>query len=149
MVNGKKTNQMGKIFLLIYRFGTYKWADGRTYKGTWQDDKMHGKLCTYVWPDGKSYLGDFEKGLKNGYGEFTWASGKVYKGNWVNGKIHGDGSISHITDDIMSYKGSFIGGRLYSKQNEDMKEVDESENISINDSPEILNARFKQINQTE
>lgn len=109
-------------FEIIFRFGEYRWKDGRTYIGSWLKDKMDGEKGTYTWPDGKQYYGDFKNGFKHGYGEFTWASGKVYKGTWNNGKMHGDGEISHITEDSYSYRGSFIGGKLYSKKDLEIKE---------------------------
>ena len=38
--------------------GTYRWADGKVYKGMWLNNKMHGN-GHLVWADGKEYVGDF------------------------------------------------------------------------------------------
>ena len=34
--------------------GEFKWADGRVYKGEYQNDKKHG-VGIYTWPDGRMY----------------------------------------------------------------------------------------------
>lgn len=38
--------------------GTYRWADGKIYKGSWLNNKMHGP-GHLVWADGKEYIGEF------------------------------------------------------------------------------------------
>ena len=54
---------------------------------------MHGE-GEYIWEDGKSYSGTFRNDKRHGYGEFLWPSGKVYKGNWKDGKMHGKGELN-------------------------------------------------------
>lgn len=46
-------------------------------------------LGTYKYEDGKKYKGDFMRNKRHGYGVFTWPNGKIYEGHWVNGKQHG------------------------------------------------------------
>ena len=37
--------------------GTYKWEDGNTYEGDWDNDVRHGR-GTYIWAGGRMYEGD-------------------------------------------------------------------------------------------
>jgi hypothetical protein len=46
---------------------------------------MNGKGHT-VWPDGKSYDGSYLDDKKDGFGIFIWENGKKYEGEWQNGK---------------------------------------------------------------
>ena len=48
-------------------YGFYRWADGRTYRGEYNEDK------------------------KNGFGLYEWSDGRKYSGYWLNGKQHGLG----------------------------------------------------------
>lgn len=38
--------------------GKFKSPDGRYYKGTWKDNKLHG-TGRYKWPDGSKYIGEY------------------------------------------------------------------------------------------
>ena len=42
--------------------GTYKWANGESYTGEWEDNYMHGE-GTFTWPSGRVYTGHFENGV--------------------------------------------------------------------------------------
>ncbi len=39
--------------------GTYSWADGRRYKGSWENNKMEG-YGVFTWKDGRIYEGEFK-----------------------------------------------------------------------------------------
>ncbi len=74
MEDSRKTSLKAKVKFLSENYlkpqinnfiGTYKYEDGRRYKGEYHQNKRH---C---------------------FGTFTWANGKIYEGHWVNGKQHG------------------------------------------------------------
>ena len=39
--------------------GKFTWEDGRTYNGTWINNKRHDNEGVFTWPDGKRYEGKF------------------------------------------------------------------------------------------
>ena len=43
--------------------GTYKWATGRVYTGSWKNGNMHGNGI-YEWPDGRIYQGEFLEDMR-------------------------------------------------------------------------------------
>jgi hypothetical protein len=46
--------------------------DGRSYKGSWLNDQMHG-YGEFNWPGGKNYKGMYEKDLKHGQGKMVYS----------------------------------------------------------------------------
>jgi len=68
----------------------YTWNDGRTFKGEWKNNCMHGK-GVYTWPNGKKYDGDYRDDKKDGQGVYTWPDGRQYSGPWKKGKQEGIG----------------------------------------------------------
>merc|ERR1719401_1216457 len=70
--------------------GTYKFANGRIYKGQWKDGHMSGE-GKMQFPCGSEYEGSYEKDIKSGEGTFRWPDGRIYKGQWKDGKQHGKG----------------------------------------------------------
>ena len=53
--------------------GKFKFPNGDTYEGQWQDGVMHGN------------------------GRFTWAaSGAEYDGEWVQGRRQGEGCMTYV-----------------------------------------------------
>jgi hypothetical protein len=99
--------------LIFFNLGTYRWNDGRCYKGGFYADKRHGK-GNYVWPDGASYVGEFRDGQHEGQGTYKFAGesscdllrvsygqiiihhsfcldGSIYEGEWKQGQYHGEG----------------------------------------------------------
>ena len=78
--------------VIIIIIGTYRWNDGREYKGQWKASKMNGKGF-YKWPDGRTYNGTFLNDMKDGYGIMTWNNGKRYEGYWKCGKMNGKGKL--------------------------------------------------------
>lgn len=51
---------------------------------------MHG-FGTFRWPDGRIYRGNYALDAKEGYGVFEWPDGRKYEGNWHNGVQNGEG----------------------------------------------------------
>lgn len=56
---------------------------------------MHGK-GHYRWKDGRSYEGQYQNDKKHGFGVYTWADGRKYAGQWINSKRQGHGKIISI-----------------------------------------------------
>ena len=74
--------------------GEYTWSDGRSYKGSWKNNKMNG-TGLYKWPDGRKYEGEYENDMKHGKGVYTWHDGRngcsyreVRRGH-EDGSVHG------------------------------------------------------------
>jgi hypothetical protein len=65
--------------------GTFKFPDGRVYKGEFFNDKRHGK-GTMMWPDGRKYEGEWKAGKQHGNG--TQSNNETSKkGKFSNGKL--------------------------------------------------------------
>ena len=45
----------------MYGEGSFKWPDGRTYKGQYKQDKREGH-GVFSWPDGRRYEGLWQDG---------------------------------------------------------------------------------------
>ena len=85
--------------------GTYIWKDGRSFKGEWLNNQMHGK-GEYLWQDGRSYKVPVIYSGRILVRQKTWFWGLhlgkrknmffiniLDKGYWANGKQHGQGLI--------------------------------------------------------
>ena len=73
--------------------GTHTYANGGTYIGEWNGNKMHGQ-GTYTFARGSNYVGEFKDGIRNGQGTYTFASGENYVGEWKDDKRHGQGTYT-------------------------------------------------------
>lgn len=40
----------------------------------------------FLFADGRKYKGQYQNNVKHGYGIFEWPNGKKYEGHWLNGK---------------------------------------------------------------
>jgi len=70
--------------------GTYIWACGKKYTGTFVSGVPSGEgIMSY--PQGWEYNGQFLNGEFNGYGTFTWSANHYYEGEFKNGKMTGAG----------------------------------------------------------
>ena len=49
---------------------------------------------TYTWPDGRTYIGSYVNDKKEGFGTYFWADGRKFEGEWKDGKQHGEGKIT-------------------------------------------------------
>ena len=77
MENGQKSGE-----------GTYKWASGSSYTGSWSKDQMNGK-GTYQYSEketGYKVTGSFKDGKPNGECQYYTDSTKYYKTDWSDGK---------------------------------------------------------------
>jgi len=72
------------------KYGRYKWANGDTFTGFWENGKM--KLGTYMFANKDYYIGEFNSNAQyHGFGRFFFADGSFYHGDWQNGKFNGRG----------------------------------------------------------
>jgi hypothetical protein len=67
---------------------SFRFADGGSYKGEWQEGMPHGQ-GTSISPNGDRYTGEFCDGLPNGHGDHQFANGERYVGEYKYGKQHG------------------------------------------------------------
>lgn len=63
---------------------------------------------SYRWPDGRYYRGSWRNGKPHGQGTGTAIDGSRYQGDWRNGKYHGNGVLQ--SDRATRYQGQFIDG---------------------------------------
>jgi hypothetical protein len=69
--------------------GTYTWANGVKYDGSWKEGRKHGYGCQ-TYPNGDKYDGGWKDGQWHGYGEYTRQDqGRKYLGGFANGQEHG------------------------------------------------------------
>ena len=90
--NGKKSGK-----------GIYKWHDGSTYEGDFEEDLRHGNGL-FQWANGESYKGDYLKDERTGHGVYNWPDGASYEGSFLNGKRHGEGTYLSSDRDV------YLGG---------------------------------------
>ncbi|XP_062444682.1 radial spoke head 10 homolog B-like isoform X1 [Rhea pennata] len=88
--------------------GTYTWADGVKYKGTFVKNVQMYNGC-YRWNDGSVYKGSISNGVRHGYGLFRSGMHPVsYTGYWCNGKRHGKGTIYYNRGRTSWYSGDWV-----------------------------------------
>ena len=113
--------------------GVMQYADGRTYEGTFQLDKISGKgQMSYpdgskywgywneeglphgrgkkYYPDGRVYDGEFDQGLLSGHGRMTYPDGTWYLGEWSDGQYNGLGMLVK-NDGSLAFEGTFCNGQ--------------------------------------
>jgi uncharacterized membrane protein len=75
-----------------WKSGTFTWADGSNYQGSYVNEKRNGRgILNYA--DGSRYEGYWKDDEEHGEGKMYWAKqDKTYQGNWVNGSREGRGS---------------------------------------------------------
>ena len=89
--------------------GAITYSDGRTYKGGFKDDNLHGQGVEKS--ENGVHEGNFKDGLANGFGTSTFDNGCVQKGQWKDGAFHDiDGLI--ILDDGSQRRGHWEEGEL-------------------------------------
>jgi len=70
-----------------FREGRYSGSDGSVYKGSFFNDKFHGR-GEYTWTDGRLFKGMWKDGLMHGRGEFvnfSFGADRVFQGFCVHG----------------------------------------------------------------
>ena len=82
--------------------GTFDFADGRRFTGSWSKGLLGQGLLRY--PNGDVYEGGFSKtGAKHGRGTYRYASGALYEGFFEDNAQHG---LGRYWDE----KGVLLGG---------------------------------------
>ena len=90
--------------------GTYTYATGAIYTGSWEDGKRSG-LGRTISSNGEEYVGNYSNNSRSGYGEYSFPSGEVYKGNWSESKRSGYGSLLY-QNGVTKYEGNFSDGKI-------------------------------------
>jgi hypothetical protein len=104
--------------------GKLRFADGRAYEGSFQQNKFHG-AGKLVQPGGNSYEGEFAFGNYHGPGTLVYSNDARYTGEFANGLQQGKGRLTHANGTIE--EGEWKGDRLYGECH--MKYADGSEYI--------------------
>ena len=63
---------------------------------------MHGK-GTFKWSNGKKYKGEWSNDERNGTGEMEYTSVKVYNGEWKDNKRNGEGTLREANGDLFKH----------------------------------------------
>ena len=81
------------------------------YEGWWSDQHgcPHGP-GTYMWANGVRYEGSWKQGRKHGYGVQTYPNGDKYDGGWKEGQWHGYGELTR-REQGRKYQGGFAAGQ--------------------------------------
>jgi|TARA_B100000749_G_scaffold8990_1_gene7407 hypothetical protein len=76
--------------------GTFTWASGNVYDGSWVSGKRQGS-GTFTWASGTRYVGDWHQDRQHGEGWMVWANGTQYSGQWVYGHKEGHGTLTIVS----------------------------------------------------
>lgn len=89
--------------------GIEKWADGRIFKGEFEQDSMtYGEL---TFPNGNSYIGQFVDSKLNGFGVLKTVGESEYSGQFFDGLKQGKGKIKYENGNY--YDGEFFKGKKH------------------------------------
>ncbi|MCC6410381.1 MAG: caspase family protein [Saprospiraceae bacterium] len=91
--------------------GTYVYANGDQYTGTFKDGKREGK-GTYSYASGNIFEGQFSAGEKI-QGAFQYINGNTYSGSFKNGKRWGRGIMRTPSGEV--YDGYWENGQYLGK----------------------------------
>jgi hypothetical protein len=78
--------------------GTYVWSSGKTYRGKWVNDRLHG-CGEFYWPNGSYFYGTYDSDQRNGDGVMVWSATQRYRGSWAFGLRHGYGESIEVSED--------------------------------------------------
>ena len=92
--------------------GTYTYASGNVYVGTWRNNMKHGK-GKFVSVEHGSYEGEFYNDKAHGAGKFTFPDGTVYEGPFKSGEMHGQGIETDPFGNV--FRGEFENGKKNGK----------------------------------
>ena len=87
-------------------WGTFVWAGGNKYEGTWESGQHHGPGNFYI-NNGDTYFGDWQSGVMHGIATYKWNTGSIYSGEYKNGNMHGKGK-RYDNDGNLFRKGNWI-----------------------------------------
>jgi len=104
-------------------YGTFVWAAGTDwagdkYVGDWKDGYRHGQ-GTYYYASGMTYRGTYVYNQMEGYGTFTWEDKQRYEGEWKASKQHGQGT--HYFTDGTKWTGQWENGEFKDEKKEEVK----------------------------
>merc|ERR1711970_215907 len=85
--------------------GSYVWACGKTFVGTFEDGQPERGLMTF--PEGWTYDGEFKDGKFQGEGKFSWGPNNYFTGQFKDGEMTEHG-IYHTPEG-----GLFMEGLYY------------------------------------
>lgn len=85
--------------------GTFYYADGSSWTGTWKDDKRLDGNGTVKYDSGDYYIGEYKNGVREGNGKYFFADGRTYEGECHNDKWNGRGIFTF--PDGRKYEGEF------------------------------------------
>nr|XP_055072519.1 alsin isoform X1 [Misgurnus anguillicaudatus] len=97
-------------------FGTYWYASGEVYEGSFKDNMRHGhgmlRSGKMAAPSSSSvFVGQWVQGKRTGYGVFDdFSRGEKYMGIWLDDQRHGDGIV--ITQFGLYYEGCFSNNKM-------------------------------------
>ncbi|XP_056611421.1 alsin isoform X3 [Triplophysa dalaica] len=100
----------------INGFGTYWYASGEVYEGSFKENLCHGhgmlRSGKMASPSSSSvFVGQWVQGKKKGYGVCDdFSRGEKYMGIWLDDQRHGDGLV--ITQFGLYYEGSFCNNKM-------------------------------------
>lgn len=92
--------------------GTYVYADGSTYTGTFRQGKRHGN-GEFRSSANETYTGEFQNNYFHGKGKLVQASGKMLDGIWEQGEFQGIASATLqkegcVDGDCQNGKGTYV-----------------------------------------
>ena len=95
----------------MLRYIRLEYSNRDVYEGWWLDSQQcpHGP-GTYTWASGVKYEGSWKHGKKHGYGVQTYPSGDRYDGGWKDGQWHGYGELTR-PEQGRTYQGGFVAGQ--------------------------------------
>jgi hypothetical protein len=100
--------------------GTYTYASGNVYVGTWRNNMKHGK-GKFVSVEHGSYEGEFYNDKAHGAGKFTFPDGTVYEGPFKSGEMHGQGIETDPFGNV--FRGEFENGKKQQQQQQQQKSL--------------------------
>ena len=90
--------------------GKYQWANLDVYRGTFLQNKRHGKGRHKYAVKGCVFEGSYVDDLRSGYGVYTYKNGDRYEGSWENDVFEGRGVL--LGSDGTKFEGDFKDGKL-------------------------------------
>ncbi|XP_051564590.1 alsin isoform X2 [Myxocyprinus asiaticus] len=100
----------------MHGFGTYWYASGEVYEGSFRDNMCHGhgmlRSGKMASPSSSSvFVGQWVHGRRTGYGVCDdFSRGEKYMGIWLDDQRHGDGVV--ITQFGLYYEGNFYNNKM-------------------------------------
>ena len=92
------------------------WAEGGSYEGNWDSDKIIG-FGVYIWgkgsKEGCSYTGSMENGRMQGFGIYHYKDGRRYEGFYTRDKRQGYGMYCMGNEENMTYSGAWFEGKQH------------------------------------